>query len=639
MSETKPSERLRTGLKTGMKTGMTGAKALSERALRPGGRRPTPRTRRRAITWGIFAGLVTLLVVLGADAALSARHALAQIKLSRDDLINASTSVVSGDPAGAQPAFEDALAAADAAVAAAGHPGLRIVGSFPLLGGNVDAVRAVAQAESASAQAGLEMVRAAKDLDWVTFGLPAVHSIGNVDLPMIRAATPEIDRVALLLHDAYRQLQAVDSSHLVGPVATGFKETLATLGRRAALAVDAHNLFHVLPPLLGGNRERRYLVAVGSLATPYGPGGRTGPLGVLTAHHGTLRLNPLAPAVRAIADAAASPDFPDDAANMLAAAQAAGQGSVDGVIMVDTQGLQDLLWMVGDVTSTSWPTALSWSNAGATLDGDILTGTAPRAANIQQAALASDIWDAVLARHPSTEAFGTAMARAVAGRHFMIYSTNPETEQLLGLLGATGRFVHADNPVGVVWNTVGAPRTGALTRRSLLIGVGLDTHGTARMNATVDLENRAPNTPPSVLLGPANGIALVGSYTADVGVYLPAGARHITVETSSPSVTGVTKDLGLPVATGRVSAPSGGSMSMLVTARIAHAAQRAGSGWVYRIRIVPQAAAVVDQLHVRISIPEGRTVLSTSDGMKVAGSTITWGGTTARPIVLRISYR
>jgi hypothetical protein len=634
MGEATPAERIRSGLKVGLSS----VQDLTERARRPGGKLPSRRTRRRALLWGILAGVLALLVVLGADAVLSSRHALAQIKLARDDLINGSTSVVSGDPHGSVPAFTEALASANAAAAAANHPGLRLMDALPIIGGNVDAVKAVAHAEAASAEAGLVMAQAAEQLNWETFAMPAVRNLGHVDLPAIREASPKIHQVAVLLHDAFRELQAADSAHLVGPVATGYQETLDTLSRRASLAADADNLFHLLPPLLGGGREHRYLVVVGSLAQPYGPSGRIGPLGVLTANQGTLRLTPLAPADTTIADAAASPDFPEDAQAMLAAAKTEGQGSLDGVIMVDTQGLQDLLWMVGDVRTASWPTTLSWANAGDTLDGEIFSGSSAATADAQQAAITNDVMNGVLKRHPSTEAFGTAMAKAVGGRHFMIYSTNPLAQGLLGRLGASGRLVHLDNPLAVVWNTVGAPRTGALTQRSITVGVSLDLHGNAVMHTNLDLENHAPDTPPSVLLGPAESIDPVGSYTAEASVYLPPGAANVTVETSSPSTTTVTNDGVLPVATGRVTAISGGAMSMLVSAHVDGAARRAGTGWTYRIRIVPQAAANVDPVRLRILIPPTLTVASTSDGMQVAGNKITYTGTTARPTVLFVSY-
>lgn len=625
-ADTKPSTRL-----------LTGARELSQRALRPGGRRPTPRTRRRAIAWAIFAALVALIAILALDTALSTRHMLAQIKLSRDDLINGSTSVVSGDPGGAQPAFSNALDAANAAIAAADHPGLALLSGLPVIGNNVAAADAVAHAEQASAQAGLTMTQLAVDLNWNTFGLPGLTSLGHVNLPAIRAAAPKMQQVWKTLDTALLQLRDVNTAHLVGPVARGYQETLDTLARRSALAADATRLFQVIPPLLGGNGERKYLVAVQSLATPFGSGGRISPIGVLTANHGVLTLNSLAPADASIADAADSPDVPTNGAAVLAAAQTAGLGTLDGVITIDTVGLQQLLWMSGDVKSTAWPTALSWDNVVNTLNVDIFSGTDAVAADVQQSTLASNVLSAMLARHPSTEAFGTAMGRAVAGRHLTMYSTDPQVQQTLGLLGVTGRLVKLDNPVAVTWNTTGTPRTGTLIRRSLTIAVGLDKTGTAHMHVLMDLENRAPNNPASVLLGLANGDA-VGSYAAETSVYLPAKATGVIVETSSPSTTDVTTRFGLPVGSGLVSAPSGGSMSMIVSAQVPGAAVKTGNGFVYRLRILPQAAAVAGPLHVGILLPDNMSLVSMTKGMRLSSGKIVFDGTTAQPLILTVSY-
>ena len=617
---------------------LTGARELSQRALRPGGRKPSPRTRRRAIAWAILAGLLALGALLALDAAFSARHMLSQIKSARDDLINGSTSVVSGDPGGAQPAFQDALDASNAAVDAAGHPGLRLLGGLPIIGNNVAAAEAVARAEQASAQAGLTMTQVAAQLNWNTFGLPGVTNLGHVDLPAIRAATPKMAQVWKTLDTALLQLRDVNTAHLVGPVARGYQEALTTLARRSALAGDATHLFQVIPPLLGGSGERKYLVAVQSLATPYGASGRVGPVGVLTANHGVLTLNALAPADATIADAASSPDVPTDGAAILAAAQTAGLGTLDGVIMVDTVGLQQLLWMSGDVKSTAWPTALSWANTVSTLDDAILTGTDAVAADVQQSTLASNILSAILHRRPSAEGFGTAMGRAVAGRHITIYVTDPKVQQALGLLGVTGRLVKLDNPVAVVWNTTGSPRTGTLIRRSLTVAVALDKSGTARMHVLMDLENRAPNNPASVLLGLADGDP-VGSYAAETSVYLPPKATDVNVETSSPSTTGVSSSYGLPVASGLLTAPSGGSMSMIVSAQVPGGAVKTGGGFVYRLRIVPQASAVIDPIHVGILLPDGTGVVGMSPGMHLASGKVVFDGTSAQPLILTVSYR
>jgi hypothetical protein len=301
-------------------------------------------------------------------------------------------------------------------------------------------------------------------------------------------------------------------------------------------------------------------------------------------------------------------------------------------------GLQELLWMSGDVKSTAWPTALSWSNAVSTLDGAIFSGTDEVAADVQQATLASNVLTAVLARHPSTEGFGTAMGRAVAGRHLTIYAVDPAVQQTLSLLGVTGRLAKADNPVAVTWNTTGTPRTGNLVKRSMTVTVGLRKNGTATMHVLVDVENRAPNNPASVLLGLANGDA-VGSFAADTSIYLPAKATGVTVETSSPSTTGVSSRFGLPVASGLLSAPSGGSMSMIVAAQVPGGAVHNGSGFVYRLRIVPQAAALPGSVHVGILLPDGFNVVGMTDGMHLANGKIVFDGTMARPLVLTVSYR
>ena len=93
---------------------------------------------------------------------------------------------------------------------------------------------------------------------------------------------------------------------------------------------------------------------------------------------------------------------------------------------------------------------------------------------MQQAAIAGDVSATGLTRHPSTEAFGTASAEMVAGRHLVIYARDPAVQTLLSRLGATGRLVGAGNPLAIVWNTTGIARTGLLLRRPTSVGVTLD---------------------------------------------------------------------------------------------------------------------------------------------------------------------
>ncbi len=217
-------------------------------------RRRTPRQRRRAITYGILAGVVGLVLLLGLDAVLSARRMLSGLNRSRLDLIAATDSVVTGDPLASRPVFISAGEAADSAIAAAGHPSMKLLGALPWVGENIDAVRAVAEASHDTAQAGLTMADAAIQLGWTNILLPGTASLGDVDLKAIRAAAPKIASVSSQLHDALVRLDEADSTKLLGPVRAGFDDARKNLARRAALALDARTLIHATPALFGGGQ-------------------------------------------------------------------------------------------------------------------------------------------------------------------------------------------------------------------------------------------------------------------------------------------------------------------------------------------------------------------------------------------------
>ena len=486
-------------------------------AREPGARaRPSPRARRRAIALGILAGVITACLMLAIDAAVSAHRMLGAISSARLHLIDGGNSVVTGDPDVATAAFRAAGLSALDALGDADRPGVRLLAGLPIVGDNVTAAKAVAQAQVDTARAGLTMADAARTMDWNTILLPTTTSLGHIDLAEVRRATPQLESVATQLQTALNRLELAGGGHLIGPVAAGYDNAVTTLGRTAALAADARDLARVAPPLFGGQGIRRYLVAVGSLAQPFGPSGRVGPVGVLTARHGTLTLEPFSPADPSIGDAATSPDAPTSAEAMLTAAEASGFDHLDGVFLMDTVGLQDLLWMVGDVDTDAWDTALSRWNAVQVLDADVLQGTNATAADVQQATIAGDVLTTGLTRHPSTEAFGTGSAEMVAGRHLVIYARDPAVQTLLSRLGATGRLVGAGNPLAIVWNTTGVARTGLLLRRPISVGVTLDASGLAKMRTVIDLEDQAPNGPPSVQLGKPFGPEPVGGYAADV---------------------------------------------------------------------------------------------------------------------------
>lgn len=601
-------------------------------------RRLSRRTRRRAIVLGILSGILVAVVILALDAGLSARRMFRGISVARSDLIDGGTAVVTGDPAASIPYFKAADLAADSAVAAAGHPGIRLLSGLPWIGDNIRAVRAVAVASGGTARAGLTMADAAISLGWDDLRLPGTTALGDVDLTAVATATPKFDAVAAQLDDALSRLETAGSRHLLGPVAAGFNDTLAVLTRRAALAEDASNLFHLLPRLLGGDGTRRYLLAVESLAQPQNPGGRVGPVGVMTATDGRLTLEPFAPASGALRNALVSPDFPLDARAMLAAAAEEGTRGLDGVILVDTAGLQDLLWVVGDVTVTALTDPMTQNNAVDALDRDVFLGNAPLPAEDQQATLAGGLLEAAFTRRPSTEAFATGLAEMVNGRHLALYATDRKAQGLLAGLGATGVLDTSGNFLSFALDNTGTNRTGTFVRRPVSVNVTLDDSGTAGLRVVMDVSNDAPLSPASVLLGHPFTQHPVGSFTGDASVYLPRNADRIRGETSQGGATAIEKELGVPVATAPLSLRSGDSTSVSVSARVSGAATRLGSGWVYIIRIVPQPSATPQGLRVLVKVPTGRSVTSATDGMEIAGNVARYAGAPDGAVTLFVRY-
>jgi hypothetical protein len=597
------------------------------------------RTRRRAIALGILSAILVAVLLLALDAVLSARRMLGDISRARNDLIDGGNSVVTGDPAASIPFFKAADKAAGSAVAAAGHPGIRLMRGLPWIGDNIEAVSAVAEASRETAQAGLSMADAAITLGWADLRLPGTSSLGDLDLGAIEAATPKIDAVADQLNDAVDRLSAAGSSHLLGPVASGYDDAVAVLTRRADLAGNARDLFHLLPRLFGGIGPRRYLLAVESLGQPQGPGGRVGPVGVMTAADGTLSLDPLAPADPALANALVSPNVPVGARAMLAAAAEQGIPGLDGVILVDTAGLQDLLWMVGDVEVVDLPDPLTQNDTVSTLDRDVFVSNALAEAEVLQASIAGELLDEALTRRPSTEAFGTAMAQMVSGRHLALYATDPKAQKLLDRLGATGLFDPSGNLLSVALDTTGTNRTGTFVRRPLSVAITLDAGGTAALRMVMDVTNEARDGPPSALLGHPFTEHPVGSFSGTADVYLPAAADHLTIETSPPGQTDTGKDLGVPVASAALSLGPGNSTSVTVTARVVDAATRTGTSWQYVIRIVPQPSATPQPLRVLVRLPSGMSVTSASDEMESAGTLARYVGAPDGTLTLFVRYR
>jgi hypothetical protein len=163
--------------------------------------------------------------------------------------------------------------------------------------------------------------------------------------------------------------------------------------------------------------------------------------------------------------------------------------------------------------------------------------------------------------------------------------------------------------------------------------------GSANVSAVVLFENGAGTDPPSVLLGrPAAGLP-IGTFDAGVTLYVPENARNLIAETSRPSPIEVGRDLGLTTVSGSITVSGdGGSTTLTVTYAVDDVVRVVGEERELTLRLLPQPTlAGVDHV-VRVSLPEGSTILSASPQFERRADTATFSGIWSAPIDLGLRF-
>jgi hypothetical protein len=589
----------------------------------------------------IWAGLATFVALLVLDGAWAGSTLLRSLTRARSELTVAIESVVTGDPEAAATHFLAARAAADRALGAAGHPSLELGGLLPFAGENIDAAAAVAEASRATAVAGTTMVGVARDLRWSDIGIPAATAAGRLDLGAIRTALPDMGSVARRLAEARDMLEAAGSGGLIGPVASGYRDAVEGLTRRADLAARFRDTLRLVPAMFGGERPRRYLVCVPTLGMPRPGGGVPASVGLLVARDGTLQLDALAPAPDGIKEVTSSPDWPTTARALADAATQAGFPRLDGVILLDAAALEDMVWAIGDVPVAGRTFTLTDRDTEDALEIEAFSGTSPRKTALRHAGWASEVLQAFLSERPAVETFALAAAEGVRDHHLSVYLRRPDEQRLVRALGLDGRAnVAAEGvlPVVASWSALGSSHVGAFVETRLRQNVTVREDGSAVVGAEVLFENGAGTDDPSVLFGRMGSEFPVGTFAADVTMYVPVGARNVEAETSRPSPIRVGEELGLITVTGSISVRGGDSTTLTVSYVADDAVQRTGDGNGVALRLLPQPTIAGVTYRIRVSLPEGSTIVAASRDLDLRGETATYSAVRSGPLDLELRY-
>ncbi|WP_233512665.1 DUF4012 domain-containing protein [Micromonospora deserti] len=531
----------------------------SERPRRRRGR--SRRRRRLRLRRALLASLVvgSLLLVTGGWVGFRGWQARAHLLNAAGLARELSAQVVSGDTGRAQRTLAALQEQSAAARAATGDPGWWLGRHTPFVGDNLAAVRQISVAIDDLARTAFPPLLRTDLTDLVPAG-------GRLDPAGLRTVSAQLSSVDDTVQQTRASLAAVPTDGLVGQVREALTDLRGEIDRLAALTAAADQASRLLPPLLGVDGPRRYLLVFQNPAELRATGGMVGAYAVIHAEDGRIRLGrqgtsaafghflpPLKvpPEVRAIwtdlpgiypADVNLTPHFPTAAALYREMFRRRTGGTVDGVLAVDPVVLSYLLKATGPV---SVPGGLTL--ASDTAVRTLLSDSYQRMDNDRQdaffAASAAGVFNALLKENINSRALLSAFDRAVTERRILFWSARPEEQRTFGDSRIAGTLPERDTvpTVGVFLNDGSGAKLGYYLRPAATLTVGdCRPDGRRELRLRVTLHSAAPK---SGLSKSVTGLALAGDpYTVRtlVSVYSPAGgavlgARLDGVETPMSS--------------------------------------------------------------------------------------------------------
>jgi hypothetical protein len=222
-----------------------------------------------------------------------------------------------------------------------------------------------------------------------------------------------------------------------------------------------------------------------------------------------------------------------------------------------------------------------------------------------------------------------------------VYLTRRDEQRLVHALGLDGKVRLGGEgvlPVVATWTTEGTAHVGALVETSIRHDVVIHRDGSASVETEVLFQNGAGTDPPSVLLGGRIANVPIGTFAADITVYLPKNARDVVAETSRPSPIVTGRDLGLATVTGSIDVRAGASSTLTVTYVVEDAARRMDGTKGIVVRLVPQPTLGGVRYQVRIELPDDSTIVSASPELERRGGTAVFSGVRAGSVDLDVRY-
>lgn len=599
---------------------------------RKGRDRSVARRRVRRAIWLTVAILIALFV---ADGIYSVMQLRSSLESSSDSLSDGRKAIGSGALDQADAAFTDAQDETETATAMLSRPSLKIVSYLPLINRDTQVLSRLTGGAELIAAAGAEGVDVARSLGVSEEGLAAsIYSDGVVRLERLEEVQPQLQRTAKMLTRAGSLI-----SDAPRPLLASLRDALVRARRQITDAEegarDGAALFAALPQLLGGDGERRYLLAFQAIGEARGTGGVIGLYGVLRADAGHLDLGRIGPftdvvpvdldepveapqwfetsygpqfGLREWQQANSSPNFPVVSEVLLEMFERGTGDVLDGVIAMDPIALQQMMEGTGPLEVAGSEPISSEEIDDVLLRDSYLRFEDPDRQNLYLAQLVNSFWTKIRDGDFDPDGFAKGLGQAVSSRHLSIYSRNSRSQRVLREIGAAGEYASKDdaNVQMIFHNTYSINKVGYFLRRSISTDIELTERGEALVTTRIGMRNRAPEGPPSLLLGPGVKGDPPGMNRMLFNLLAPRGAVFEKVEVDGREVALLEyRDGKFPVAWDLLEMPAGTDSRVEVTYRVTNAISVRDGVPRFNFRIVPQALVKPDRFSLTIAAPAG----------------------------------
>lgn len=523
-----------------------------------------------------------------------------------------SAQVVGGDTDRALRTLAALQEQSGAARAATADPGWRLARRTPIAGDDVDAVRRIAVAID-------ELARQAFPTLLRTDLTSLVPTGGRLDLARLTAVSGELSRVDDAVQRTRGDLAAVPADRLVNQIRQALTDLRGEIDRLASLTSAADQGARLLPPLLGANGPRRYLLVSQNPAELRATGGMFGAYAMIEADKGQVRMgkqgssaslgqfNPplkLPAETRALwtdlpgmypADVNLTPHFPTAATLYREMFRRKTGTTVDGVLAVDPVVLSYLLKATGPVLVPGG-VPLASEKVVQTLLNETYQRLDVRQQDAFFAASSAAVFDAFFRKNVNPKMLLSAFDRAITERRILFWSARPEEQRTIGDSRMAGTLPEQDTvpTVGVFLNDGSGAKLGYYLRPTANLTVGeCQPDGRRELRLRVTLRSTAPK---SGLSESVLGLGMAGDpYTMRtlVSIFSPAGGSVLDARLDGTEIAmGSGTERRRQVATANVEASPGAERTLEVTLLTAKTGVGQAELW-----LTPTASPWTTQVH------------------------------------------